>query len=392
MRTSSLLALAFFFFGACSGNNPSTKPPSLPDEIASLENLLVVPPASEETRILEFSKSQVFGELYPPAIPPAPTMGFGPKYAVDNQQNVYFTNPYDLTIHVFNSDGSPKKNIGQSGRGPRDFNSITGIYAVDNKLIAKDGNLQRIQIFDTKSQELTGSFAFDPTNWDLGKEVLSTNVITYKVMNDGILAAVQMQDNNERSNFGYFRLSFDGQVQSPIILEELQQGTHTGENKKFGYTTTLTLPTSDKDLITTYGESIYRLNTSQFLIKQFDKSGNYQRAIYYPIEKDAVEKDEVLAEFHPNSHSVFDDAEFPEFWPAVQNFLIDDEGRFWVGTIGNDHAQNTWFVLKPAGELMGTFTWPTSKPIQLVKFDKLYTAEEDTTLGATQLISYDIQW
>ncbi len=384
----SILVFLLIFYSACeSRSKPKTN--SVPAQFSGLENLIVVD--TSDAKIINFEREQEIGKLYRPGTPAAPSLGFGPKYAVDEGGRVYIANPYEKFIQVYEPDGSLITNIGRYGRGPGDFESIAGIYIRNEELIVFDGNMQRLQFFNIDTFGLVHSFLLDPNKWKLGNEIKYKHSVSVKPLDHSLLVCLMLNEKDNRSIRGYFQTNRQGEQVSGIVAEEYLPLRQSGINK-FGHAMSLPIPTSTESVVLTSDSLIFKLSTRDALLEVFDSNGDYLKAFYLPVNTDPVEKEEVLSQIHPNFHSLFEGAEYPEFWPAAETFFVDDRQDQWVATIVENHNVNDWYIMNSSGKLKGTFQWPTDEEILFVSNGKMYTEFEDSVSGDKTVIRYGIKW
>lgn len=96
--------------------------------------------------------------------------------------------------------------------------------------------------------------------------------------------------------------------------------------------------------------------------------GNYQRAFYYPFEKNNLTDDEAAAYYEDETSitAVRNDT-LPETWPAFKFVLLDDENRVWVSTFTENPEELEWMVFEPSGKLLAKFRWPEGRNLKEVK-------------------------
>ncbi|MBA4158213.1 MAG: hypothetical protein H0X65_12150 [Gemmatimonadetes bacterium] len=73
-------------------------------------------------------------------------------------------------------------------------------------------------------------------------------------------------------------------------------------------------------------------------------------------------------------------ANAPPRWPAVRSFLVDDQGRLWVGLSAPAGQPAEWVVLTGDGEYVGSVLLPGDTEIHSVRGERIAavaTDEED---------------
>ncbi|MEX0721557.1 MAG: 6-bladed beta-propeller [Balneolaceae bacterium] len=361
---------------------------SIPAHIRELENLRVFPDF-EPLQSVQFSKQHKFGEIYPQLL--SPVRGFGPKVAIDGMGNVFRAEKAEKTILVFDSEGMMKGRVGREGKGPGEFQTITAIDIYDEQLIVYDSNLTRINIFSTQSLELLKTLTIDSKTWDIEEAKMLFPLTILGIGKEEFLTAVSFEKNGDSYN-GFYLMDIDGRIISKKITENKSTETHTGDTGR-GHRATIRVPYSTRgELDVTQDGKIYQVDTGDFLIKVFNLTGELERSIYYPFEKDPLEEQEVLDRFHPNIHRVLNTAVYPETWPALEHFFVDDKNRIWVSTIVDDKEVHEWHILENSGKLLASFTWPSDQEIITSQNGLMYTEEEDSEAGANVVVSYKIEF
>ena len=155
-------------------------------------------------------------------------------------------------------------------------------------------------------------------------------------------------------------------------------------------------------------DEIYSSWSEDFLIQVYSPSGAYKRAIYYPVKKrslgknddllqkfiiekaEAAREDPRLMESHKEREKVLASV-MPNTWPALEDLLIDDHDRLWVSTITDDSDTYNWWVLQNSGELITKFTWPRNRQIEVVKNGKVYVRETEEETGLQQVVRYGFE-
>jgi len=363
---------------------------NVPEEIRNLESLSVFDSDSEPTEKITFKETVRFGEIYPALLPP--TMGFGPLNAVDENGRFYRAIRAQNLISVYNSEGSKITDIGRKGRGPGEFLSITSVYVLADKIFVFDSNLFRLSIFSINNYELQKIINFD-AKYDLKKlEGIKFNrpVSVVPFSEKTLLIALLLED--EKVNYGYYQIDYEGKIISyKKVLEQYPHAGHNGRLKNGGLAG-IRLPFTPKILMTVASLSIYYVDTKEILIKILNSDLEYEKAFYHPFDNDPLEEQEVLNAFHPNLHSVVKSADYPETWPALDNLLVDDEGRIWISKIIDDKSKHEWDVLEKSGEIKTRFDWPADEPIIFVKKGKLYSEKEDEDIGGKVIVAYNFSF
>lgn len=391
-RLMRCMTIAVLFIGCSQNNDPKSKTLSTEnvlEELRDLENLSVFDSDSESTETIAFKETARFGEIY--SVIPAPTRGFGPKLAVDETEKVYLVDEGQKTINVYNSDEVNPIKIGREGRGPGEFLRINATHILNDKLYVYDSNLVRLSIFSIKDYSLLKILKFDTQFFSGLTEVRIQIPATVIPFTEELLLIALFLDSDVRS-YGYYIINTEGELQSPeMMIKQKSKEMHNGRLKSGGLAG-ISLPFSEQGLIAVSNASVYHANSKEILIKKYNSNFNYERAFYYAFNKDPLEEQEVLDRFHPNIHSVVKSADYPETWPALDNLLVDDEGRIWVSKIIDDKSKHDWYVLEKNGALKAQFDWPADEPIKLITGGKIYSEKEDQEIGAKVIVAYNFSF
>lgn len=137
---------------------------------------------------------------------------------------------------------------------------------------------------------------------------------------------------------------------------------------------------------------IFRVWTDDFLFKEFRPDGEFLRAFYYPVEGAPLTPEAAFGyQDNPVIREGKRNVNFPDTWPVVGDFLIDDEDRIWVSTNGEEEGYK-WWVLEGGGELIARFEWPGDKSIEVVKNGYMYARETDEETGLQKMNRYRFEW
>lgn len=382
-----IFILMLVLAAGCSGPDAFEKVPKHLQELENLNVLADVEPAGN----VMFSKAQTFGEINLGLLPPQ--RGYGPDVAVDERGYVYRADKGGRTILVFNDGGELVQNVGREGRGPGEFQSIAAIDLSEGRLVVYDSILSRLSIFSTDNGELLQSLSINAASWKHQVEAVNPYPQTIVALEADLYLTSVIEEKEDGSVYhAYYKMNGKGQFISGKIVETKHSERLTGTTKQ-GRSAGINLPYSTKGKISVPKDGhIFHINTGEFLIRVYDEDGNDVRSIYYPYEKEPLEKQEVLDEYHPNMHPVFDNAEFPDRWPALESLIIDDEHKIWIYTIVEDKEIRQWYLLENSGEVLASFSWPSDSEIKIIRNNKMYAEETNPETGSKVIVGYDIDY
>lgn len=325
---------------------------------------------------------------------------------------------YDrAALLAFNENGNFLHEISRRGQGPGEFISIFSMQYRFNRLFVHDAGMHRLLVFSTESDSfpLINTVLYQSDSWNHIEELKNRKapntvfVRSDKNLLSGFMDPIDHYGMNDSQlkdlKARYYLMDLNGKAIEPFHL--------IFESRAVGYLnlnpTIYLFPFLRKSLMTvSKNDEIYSAWSEDFLIQVYSPSGVYKRAIYYPVKKRSLNKnddllqkyikekaetareDPRLMESHKEREKVLSRV-MPETWPALENLMIDDEDRLWVSTITNDSDTYDWWVLQDTGELITKFRWPRYKEIEVVKNNKLYTRETDEETGLQQVVRYGFE-
>ncbi|TVQ07236.1 MAG: 6-bladed beta-propeller [Balneolaceae bacterium] len=384
-----------FLFSISCTNEVSN---DLPDPIKKLENLTVysidIKPESE----IEFIREQVFTDSDDVLI--GNILGI----VVDDQGRVFIADNQQLSILVFDSDGNFITRIGREGRGPSEFQDISAITANANRLYIFDETLKRISAFSLESLTLSSTIPMISGNVNHKQGVVSRLTRLYALDDNRVLVQYEElplveQLNGPPTQYRHYYLNESGELSTDEIM--LKTGVEYLITVTDGDPGRLTASFLKSTLmaVSQMGE-IYTAWSGDFLIKVFDSDGIYLRSIYYPFENSTLDQESYIEQLELNQfmHQLYQNADYPNTWPALHYMLVDDENRLWVSTISSDENNFTWWVLSNGGTLLAKFKWPGQRlnrfihnlEVIEVKDGKLYVREESPA-GGQAILRYRIE-
>lgn len=388
--------IVIFIFCSCTGNNEDIDQEiNLPEHIEHLENLTVFSPDDQSADSVELVQEVVFESNENVFIE-----GNIGRFAIDNDDKIYISSrkPGIAKINVFNPDGSFITSYDVAGRGPGEFESIGSIQIRNNKLFVFGPRLQRIGIFSIEDFSLINE---QIVNKDLiandnklalmlrGRELFVTDSEEFIIE----LAGRSIREEYDIREFLYHNISMDGSISQNKLLELKDYHFYFPKNGGFP----ILMPFSRTQLvgISANGE-FYTAWSEDFLIKKYDKFGNYERAFYYPIDKTELSIDEL--NLNRSELRILGNYDIQETWQALRTIEIDDKDRIWVSSLTQRSNTFKWWVLNKEGELLATFTVPGDrselsamvKPNVKIHNGYFYELERDISAGVDRIVKYKI--
>ena len=320
--------------------------------------------------------------------------------AVDDSGRVFIADYQQNTIDVFEPGGRYITHLGRKGKGPGEFESLSGFKIIKDKLYTYDVTLQRINIFSVDSLRFLRSINMDQSSQ---KDIKAL---------DGFFATHAFFVNKNRFLVGFMNMKFgfpavQGQKKDNVFQRyyfmnkngRIEPGEIFKQNKYLYLTAVVnghrfsisTAPYLGNPLVSVSEDGhIFSAWTEDFLIREWNPDGKYQRAFYYAYKKVPLTRNSVLKLVKGSSfsESIVRQGNLPKTWPALLAMKVDDQNRLWISTIVKDTRVYQWWVLDSHGKLLTRFTWPGDKQIEAIKNGYIYSRETDTTKGSQEIVRY----
>jgi len=71
---------------------------------------------------------------------------------------------------------------------------------------------------------------------------------------------------------------------------------------------------------------------------------------------------------------------------------MSDKRQLWVSTNVKNRKVHKWWILNQNGKLLGTFTWPINRIIEVVKDGYAYALVHDFHDGIDKIVRYQIKF
>jgi hypothetical protein len=360
----------------------------LPEYLKEIENLTVYAenePPKFQIELQELARIDDSGEVI---------LGRISGIHTDDDGRIFISDDVEKRINVYTPDGNFIKSLGRKGQGPGEFEFIHNLSVDENFVYAMDFSKNLINAYSLNTLEFSSTIpmANDIQSIDLLEGYFPSDFI---VLASGDMLITYIKSIGQRTDEDHnrvdllFRVDRDGQIQPEPTLH-IETGDalvlRTGNSisvfgAPFLVTASAALSPDQKIVVN---------RTDKFLFKQYDESGNYERAFYHPYSPKSLTRERALSEYeNENYRRAVRNSELPNTWPVVEKFLIDDAGRFWVATIIDDEDNLEWWVLDSKGELLAREILPKSQMVELVKNEYLYMREEDE-MGLVEVVKYQL--
>lgn len=386
LRASVVITL-LFIINACS-SGPAIE---IPEEIAALENLKVVPANMDPLHEIELERVARFGDTDEVMI------GRLGMSAIGDDGRVYIADGTQNVIHAYKSDGTYLSQIGREGDGPGEFRQIRNLQTEGDHLHVMDMNTSRISTFDLNSYRYISDLAM-PFERNFTSRYSNFPGLLYLYDNDHYLIhffiaySSGSSSNDEKPlEFGKLLSRNDGSFSEDKLYEFRSTEPLIKEEGSSMAIMSVDYKRGTKYMVT--GEHIIWGWTEDLLFKFHDLNGNYVGAIYQPFENIPLDRNEVVSQYATRNEpwrSMVRNDTMPETWPAFSSAIADDMGRIWVAVYAEDNEIWNWRVFTRDGELYTSFDWPRDKQILDIKNGHIYTRETDEETELVEIVKYQI--
>lgn len=370
-------------------------------------------------------KQQSEINLNPQELPSEPSITLEEVATIESFGNYYFSGLHapviaengDLIFRGFNSqklflisaEGELLQTIGRDGRGPGEFQSI-------HSMVMAPGDTLHVFDYNNMRQQL---FASNGSEWAPAGEIerirpsADTPGLKYFAP-----SSVFDADNKRMGLFKNRIVPGDTATMYHSWLAELNHNLNPVDDEKI-----LLKPSEDAMVINITGGMLvnshpysYKLfrawNSAEELhaevsnkdavLRLYETDGEVDRTIQLPYEEaepDQASQNEYeqrLAERHGNDIAAEAHQKSLPFKPLVNDFLIDDEGRYWLQMSRLEEDSPNWITFGPDGELLGGLTFTsdsdegTSTRPLAVHNNRMYTLHYDNFEPSLRI--YDVSF
>ncbi len=285
------------------------------------------------------------------------------------------------TVYIYSLEDFQLKNkIGKEGEGPQEFKGYALLNVQPQVLLIN--SMGKLSFFD-KDGTFIKEISSYPENYNmkpLGENFVGFGFRVITKKGDGInYKTINLYDSHLKKIKEIFKHELDWQQGKGTRILHLTFVYHT------------------------YRDKLYVAGKNDFVIDVFDKDGNHMFAISQDYQKkkftkedkdrilDSVKKTRSPEDFERFKHST----RFPEVFPAIQNFYIDNE-KIYVKTHKTENHRAEFFIFDIQGKLQKTTMLPlvdrlpaTNFP-DVIKNNKLYQLVENQDTEMMELYVCEI--
>lgn len=311
--------------------------------------------------------------------------------ATDEQGNVYFSDVFKNKIHVVDSSGLPIATMGRSGGRAGEFYKLGDIKVVGELVYGFDEERVAMNLYHTNEFEFRSTVTF--SGQGLNNDSLQLNPYSAQVLskNEFLVGFQQVNSPTDRQLY-YFRTDNNAENYSEQLLTYPNKKLFIEEGSEG--ITIMMMPYERETLLQTDSAvNLYTLFTEDFLVKKFDREGNYLEAWHYPFEKRRLNKSDAIDIYtETDIRRAIRGDNAPNTWPAVAHYFIDKNNRHWVATITQNLENYTWYVLNADGQLKGNFELSRDFELLAVRDDQLYAKKFNPRTYAEEIIRFYVAW
>lgn len=279
--------------------------------------------------------------------------------ALGPDDGIYVADGRALEIRVFERNGSFRSRFGRQGRGPGEFQDISGIgFNHHGELAVLDGSLGRLSFFDQDGSFLR-SIRLERPYTQVGRRPLWFDDA------GRFYDRVNLSSAADADTMAVMVYEPDGAVHDTVFIDaegaERRITATRGGRPFMG----LRRPFTPEPQVAVGREgAIYASAGSDYRIAVLSPSGDtlrvYARQVEAPPVTDA-ERDAALADLRdrireaggtPPTHM-----ELPDRKPAIQGLTVDSQGDLWVrAPMGEGWTRTEYGVFDPLGNYLGALT------------------------------------
>jgi DNA-binding beta-propeller fold protein YncE len=294
---------------------------------------------------------------------------------VTSDGRIFVLDTREKKVKVFDSSGRKLKELGREGQGPGEWtNPIVLQLISDRELMVSDAGQRKLVYLDFEGNMIREvSYA---------KKLVMMKVIDY----GGHYVGSEM--GFEENSMAYTIAKYDPNFNQLFKIDAILTPVPVGGTKINLFDVVYNF------CLDSHGNIIYARMTA-YEIKYFTPEGQLFRIVrkkYRPQPLTEKDKEEMLQQM-PKTPGVNlkEMLVFPDNYPAISTFLVDEQDRLYVRTYEKGKAKDSYLVdiFSPEGKLISRCEMPDGA--FLSKDGKLYTVEKDEE-GYQYICRYQTTW
>lgn len=397
--TVTLIAIMLFIFSCTNENQTVQNKYTLPSHIQELENLNIISTEHQVPDTVELFQEVVFESSDDVFLD-----GYINRIAIDEKERVYVgaSRMGQASVYVFRPNGKFITKIGRYGRGPGEFENIRSMDIANNKLFLFCSSLQKVSVYSIEDFSHIRDMVIRNENENQSDSLINRLRVDRLFVTDDETVIVRLKtlaiysDADERAMI-YRKLKNDGTLESENLLKKERFKLYFPVNE--GTDVPFTMPFTRSSLVAMTNDGHFFTNqTEEFLIKEYDSEGIYQRAFYYPLLNAPLNMRDF--DLRKERQRAIDQYEMPDSWPVVHTLEMDNEGRMWIATISENDSTFQWHLLNQQGKILARFQLPgkrasrnaMSEPLIRIHNNYFYTREVYQKDGIDRIVKHRIEF
>lgn len=302
---------------------------------------------------------------------------------VDSRGRIYVADPLQGGVMVLAPDGRLVRTVGRPGRGPGEFKYIRTVQVLPgDSLLVYDQELYRVSVFAPDSgkiaygRNLASTSSGTPPNW---VEKLPGQRALFATHRKPYVAGASAADDHDRTQ-AVRLLEWDGRTRrDSVLVVPVLQPLIVRDGRAVGVTSdpfarpALVRMGPNGNIYYGWGDSV------AIAIHSLD--GRQVGGFSLPFVGPGVTDRDVDVETQ-DMGKVFARAlrkSVPQRWPAFRNFVVDDEGRIWLGLLTPAGQPNRWTAFSETGTAICSAPLPKNVDVRLIRAGKAYAVATDET-------------
>ena len=333
--------------------------------------------------------------------------------AVDDHDRVIARgqdNDFKTGLHVYNPDGTYRRQIGRIGKGPGEYEYVSPNFQINTgRVFLHDGTTARLSMFTTEDYSFEKTTVLQDWNVRDLEAVRNMKLSDFHARSDGNLLAIfkaPPTGSGRTANTKFIVVDTEGNALSPEPLIELPSpfylASDNQNNSMFPISARIPLPfLGASRFALTHDDEIYTVRTDEFLIKKYDREGTYQFAFYYPVMgplfdiESFIDSNNYLTKSAIKNALEEADIEIPKSFSVIRDLIVDDEKRIWVSVMVESYGTYEWWMLGESGQLLAKIFFPENEMICDIHNGYLYTKffnspSDDLESWESKIVKYRI--
>jgi len=296
---------------------------------------------------------------------------------VDDEENIWALDRKDAKIRVFDKNGGLLRSFGRRGQGPGELESPERMFVrSDGTAAVLDRSAQKVVFYDGRGK-LLRTVATTMPRPQLG----------IKIDSRGSIYGVSVRSREWR--FMTYRLYKYDREMTP--LEKLVEYEEPYDRE--------VINAVDNTLIfhLTRDNRMIWMTTAKYEFHVLDPEGREVRRIVKDFSPQRISADarKALLQWITGGQPTPPPLRivFPKYYPPVDRFIGDEEGRLFVRTYERDGRGGVWFdAFDGDGRCITRFTFPENERAVIVEKGKLYSIVEEDEHGSPLIKRYTLDW